>query len=166
MSMSIPFFFEPWKWNEKLIVDGGLLSNFPVFLFDAPPERRRWHTFGLMLAEETPKRSLDGTLEFERKPTRPAVVDFGQRIVQTMLEAHDRRYIEADSYLRTIMIPTLGVKTTEFKLSKARQAALRKSGRDAAARFLDSEWDPEEFERVHDGPTPSRSELIQRALEP
>ena len=47
MSMSIPIFFEPWRWvakpdeqspgegEEHLIVDGGVLSNFPVWLFDS-----------------------------------------------------------------------------------------------------------------------------------
>jgi len=46
MSMSIPFFYEPIKLknritgDESYIVDGGLLSNYPVWLFDsegAPP---------------------------------------------------------------------------------------------------------------------------------
>jgi NTE family protein len=41
MSMSIPLLFEPVKFRnprtgrEHLIVDGGMLSNFPVWLFDA-----------------------------------------------------------------------------------------------------------------------------------
>ena len=46
MSMSFPYFFEPVTLRRAgqshLIVDGGLLSNFPVFLFDGtrnPPQR-------------------------------------------------------------------------------------------------------------------------------
>ncbi len=41
MSMSIPIFFEPARFvnaktgGEHLIVDGGMLSDFPVWLFDA-----------------------------------------------------------------------------------------------------------------------------------
>ena len=44
MSMSIPIFFEPVSvTNEKtnrehVIVDGGMLSNFPVWLFDCPDD--------------------------------------------------------------------------------------------------------------------------------
>ncbi len=40
MSMSIPVFFEPVRWDnpdtgeQHVIVDGGMLSNFPVWLFD------------------------------------------------------------------------------------------------------------------------------------
>lgn len=48
MSMSIPFFFEPVKLKDSYIVDGGMLSNFPVELFDSDgvPE---WPTFGFKL---------------------------------------------------------------------------------------------------------------------
>ena len=34
MSMSYPFFFEAVPLNGSLIVDGGVVSNFPVELFD------------------------------------------------------------------------------------------------------------------------------------
>ena len=56
MSMSIPVFFEPVRFpnpgtrEEHLIVDGGMLSNFPVWLFDA--EVPQWPTFGLKLTQE------------------------------------------------------------------------------------------------------------------
>ena len=43
MSMSIPMFFDPVVHrnptdtsDEHVIVDGGLLSNFPIWLFDSP----------------------------------------------------------------------------------------------------------------------------------
>lgn len=41
MSASIPFFFEPVIEAGHHFVDGGLLSNFPVWLFDRPPRARR-----------------------------------------------------------------------------------------------------------------------------
>ena len=51
MSMSIPVFFEPvTAWTSHEIVDGGLLSNFPIWLFDTPPGTTpRFPTFGLLL---------------------------------------------------------------------------------------------------------------------
>src|SRR5207302_3819340 len=57
MSISIPYFFMPVKIAEKprkhgrhWVVDGGLLSNFPIRYFDSPPgETPPWPTFGLPL---------------------------------------------------------------------------------------------------------------------
>ena len=61
MSMSIPIFFEPVRienprdGHEHLIVDGGMLSNFPVWLFDCAARAPDWPTFGLLLVEPDPK---------------------------------------------------------------------------------------------------------------
>ena len=55
MSMSIPFFFSPVRWKhpdgkqQLTLVDGGMLSNFPVWLFDTP-DLPDWPTFGLRLS--------------------------------------------------------------------------------------------------------------------
>ena len=69
MSMSIPIFFEPVRIenpetnHEHVIVDGGMLSNFPVWLFDSgdqeePPIGRR---SGCCSSSLTPKcRSRHG----------------------------------------------------------------------------------------------------------
>jgi NTE family protein len=35
-SISIPLFFEPVKLSDRTLVDGGVLSNFPIEIFDAP----------------------------------------------------------------------------------------------------------------------------------
>ena len=66
MSMSIPYFFEPVElsvqtpYSDKpsknrrkcFIVDGGLLSNFPVWLFDARDGvAPQWPTYGFKLLE-------------------------------------------------------------------------------------------------------------------
>ncbi|MGH8501025.1 MAG: patatin-like phospholipase family protein [Gammaproteobacteria bacterium] len=58
MSMSIPLFFEPVKLalkktgRECVIVDGGVLSNFPVSLLDDGSAEPAWPTFGYLLAED------------------------------------------------------------------------------------------------------------------
>ena len=47
MSMSYPFLFAPVELYQggkpHYVVDGGLLSNFPIWLFDSPkPKRPTW----------------------------------------------------------------------------------------------------------------------------
>lgn len=153
MSMSIPVFFEPIRFeNPKtgethVIVDGGMLSNYPVWLFDCddgtPPD---WPTFGMLLVEPQPRVPVGARLP---KPKlvgsgTGAVLDYVKALAQTMMEAHDRMYVEQASYARTIPIPTLGVGTTEFDLSEKRALALFDSGRSAAETFLDT-WDFEAY---------------------
>jgi NTE family protein len=153
MSMSIPVFFEPVRIvNEKtgqvhVIVDGGMLSNFPVWLFDCPNgEVPEWPTFGLLLVEPKPRTPIGARLPAPRMTGKGpgAVIDYVKALAQTMMEAHDRLYVEQANYARTIPIPTLGVGTTEFDLSRERALALYDSGRWAAEKFLDN-WDFEAY---------------------
>lgn len=152
MSMSIPLFFTPVRLRnaatgrEHLIVDGGLLSNFPIWLFDVPDEPR-WPTFGLRLV--APGEASSDLPAAAPPPSAPPPWHVGEGmeagrylrgLVETMLEAHDRRYIEDEGYSRTIAIPTLGVRTTDFGLSPAQAQALYEAGHAAARRFLDA-WD-------------------------
>jgi NTE family protein len=147
MSMSIPIFFEPVRvHNEKtnwehVLVDGGMLSNFPVWLFDAdgPPEVP---TFGLLLVEPNPRTPITERLPKPEHSPHGAkgVVQLLSGMVHTMMEAHDRMYIEKEQYARTIGIPTLGVGTTEFGIARGRAEELYESGRKAAQDFL-AGWD-------------------------
>ena len=72
MSMSIPIFFEPVKFanpqtgKEHLIVDGGMLSNFPVWLFDA--KEPLWPTFGLKLVKKDPRAHVAGAPPRQEEP--------------------------------------------------------------------------------------------------
>ncbi len=58
----------------------------------------------------------------------------------TMLQAHDRLYLEQASFVRTIPIPTLGIRSTDFDLTPDQVEALYQSGRTAAEEFLRT-WD-------------------------
>jgi NTE family protein len=149
MSMSIPIFFEPVSvTNEKtnrehVIVDGGMLSNFPVWLFDCPgDEVPSWPTFGLLLVEPHPQTPVGARLPAPERAPRGlgGLFKYVKAMADTMMEAHDRLYVEKANFARTIPIPTLGIGTTEFDITPARKQALYQSGRDAASEFL-ATWD-------------------------
>jgi NTE family protein len=147
MSTAIPILFEPVRiqnpatnW-EHVLVDGGILSNFPVWLFDSdePPARP---TFGLLLVEPDPRTPITERLPRPEHAPRGAagLVQLLSGLVHTMLEAHDRMYVEQEQFARTIGIPTLGIGTTEFEISPERALALYESGHRAAQEFL-AHWD-------------------------
>ncbi|HEX3172895.1 MAG TPA: patatin-like phospholipase family protein [Solirubrobacterales bacterium] len=164
MSMSIPLFFEPWRWRsqadgrEHLIVDGGVLSNFPVWIFDSEGEPP-WPTFGLTLVEPDPQSDPGADLP---PSGDTSILTYLKDLVSTMLEAHDRMYLQNDTFVRTIPIPTLGVRTTEFDLSTERANALYDSGHSAAEDFL-SRWDFDAYKATfRAGERPTRREAIAR----
>jgi NTE family protein len=135
MSMSFPYFFEPVTLyrggRPHLIVDGGLLSNFPVFLFDGTkPPLRRW-TFGFRLYGGQPP---------ERPPYRaiPKLLwqlPLAKAMFYSATEAWDRRLSQA-SAVRTISIPTGTVPTLKFTLTDEERDSLRTSGYTQAETFF------------------------------
>jgi NTE family protein len=174
MSMSIPVFFEPVRWRNPatnhmhVIVDGGILSNYPIGLFDSPPGKEpRWPTFGLMLVEPDPHTPIGERLPEPEKAVRGprGLIAMLTNIVHTMMEAHDRQYIDKSAYARTIPIPTLGVRTTEFDITKERTQALYQSGRQAATDFLKTWKFPEYKAAFRTGKEHSRRADIVRAQE-
>jgi NTE family protein len=171
MSMSIPIFFEPVvhenpKTGEQhLIVDGGMLSNFPVWLFDAHGREPRWPTFGLMLVEPDPKVPLAHRLrrEEDHGVPRGSLLDYMKSLAITTMAAHDRQYLENATFARTIPIPTLGVGTTEFDIPPDQVTALYQSGYNAAMTFLDG-WDFEAYiEQFRRGKEPVRRTDLLRS---
>jgi NTE family protein len=146
-SMSLPFFYEPVKAThavtkqESWLVDGGMLSNFPIDVFDRPTgEQPRWPTFGIKLS------ARPGALQGP-KYDASNIVGFARALVGTMTSFHDQMHLDDPSVLaRTIFVDTFGVRTTDFDLDRDTARRLFESGRSAAARFLDG-WDFERYKR-------------------
>ena len=64
------------------------------------------------------------------------------------MEAHDKMHIENEDFLRTIVIPTLGVQATDFGLGNQQRTALYQSGRQGAQKFFKT-WDFQAYVRQH-----------------
>ncbi len=156
MSMSIPFFFEPVKLQDSsgrthFIVDGGVLSNYPIWLLDDGTSDPPWPTFGFKLIEPD-KRAL----KMGNRGDVGNLVKFFKAIFGSMMEAHDNYHISKSKgdYDRTIGISTVAnvrgaekeIKTTDFDIAQEESAALFKNGQDAARQFL-KKWDFGEWKK-------------------
>lgn len=150
MSMSIPLFFEPVRLPDAsgrahYIVDGGVLSNYPIWLLDDGTSDPEWPTFGFKLIEPG-SRELKGA---SRNPINNPV-SFLKAVIGTMLDAHDSYHISksAGDFDRTIGIPTVveleggkqEIKTTDFDITPAESDALYQNGVVTAKTFLQA-WD-------------------------
>ncbi|WP_053372645.1 patatin-like phospholipase family protein [Paenibacillus sp. FJAT-27812] len=140
MSTTLPYFFQPYRLKTRLrrkpfyILDGGLLSNYPIWLFDVEGIPN-WPTFGFRLLgehTETPFYNIRGPISMFRA------------MFQTMLKAHDQRHVDSHSESRTVFIPTGGVGATQFGLSAEDREMLFQSGQAAAREFL-AEWNYEGY---------------------
>jgi NTE family protein len=130
MSCSIPYLFDPVKVVNQVskkisyVVDGAILSNFPVWLFDQ--KQPRWPTFGFRLVSEltAEEHRIKGPFSLLRA------------VFFTMMEAHDNLYLKDQEKVRTILVPSLDVKMTDFHISKEKRRLLYESGRQAAEEFF------------------------------
>jgi NTE family protein len=137
MSMSLPYFFEPVELvhhrsgNVSTIVDGTMVSGFPVWLFDVEDQDPVRPTFGLRLTGVR-----DRVARRDRRPGRP--VRLGSDIFHTAMEGWDRRFMSHSTRVRTCPVPASDIGTTDFRLTPLEQTELVENGRRAARRFLDS----------------------------
>jgi NTE family protein len=152
-SMSIPFFYRPVALRDHVsgadswLVDGGMLSNFPIGVFDRrdgmPP---RWPTLGIKLSGRP-----EALLGVRNHITGPLTMT--RALIDTMSGFYDRIHLDdAAVVARTIFVDTMHVRATDFDLDEATQQALFHNGRRAAERFLDGTddrpgWDFEDYVR-------------------
>ncbi len=138
MSMSIPYFFQPVELvniESKLagtIVDGGMLSNFPVWLFDTQDSAPVRPTFGFRL---TGGKGVGGGVQnIVNGLGWP--VQLGSEMFHTAMEAWDKRFMSHSTAVRTCPVDAGTIGSTQFDLSKADQDWLLNSGKTAASAFL------------------------------
>ncbi|MGG2104296.1 patatin-like phospholipase family protein [Lysinibacillus pakistanensis] len=131
MSCGIPFFFEPVTLKtgkgESIIVDGGVLSNFPLWIFDDKEGRKVRPILGLKLSrrreEQCPHEIKNGLNLFEA-------------LFSTMKDAHDERYISRRHERDIIFIPVEDYSATQFDLDEDSKETLLEIGRNRTIQFL------------------------------
>jgi NTE family protein len=140
-SSAIPYVFEPVRTAGATWVDGGLLSDFPVQLFDRPDPR--WPTFGIRLS------ARPGI-----PPTHPVrgPVSLGIAAIETLVSNQDNAYIDDPCTVRrTIFVPANDVSPIDFGITAEQRDALYQRGLQAGQQFLQT-WDYADFLAACGGP--------------
>lgn len=167
MSMSIPFVWQEVRWQKgwglyrgrditgRTIVDGGVLSNFPIDLLTSKDEQVQAvmgdtdpdavPNLGFIIDEtlevagsgsaikETGTDKLEKGLLDNAKRLR--TVQRVTRLVDTMTDAHDKFAI-AEHQDEVCRLPAKGYGTTEFDMNDNRLQALIEAGRAAMTNYL------------------------------
>jgi NTE family protein len=159
MSMSIPFIWQEVIWKPEwglycgrpkagnTLVDGGVLSNFPIRLIDERvPE---------LMGDTDPDGALNLGLLLDETKAVPGVPDAGpppppldhlrtvqrvSRLIDTMMGAQDNDEMRRHEG-EICRLPVKGYGTTEFNMSDARLAELVQGGRAAMTAHLASRQD-------------------------
>jgi NTE family protein len=145
-SMSIPFLFHPVTLPSttgptSTLVDGGLLSNFPIDSLDRtdgkPP---RWPTFGVTVLPNLPEGN-DKVIPALRPLHLLGPPSLLENLITTVLVGRDQAYLNQPWVsARAIRVDSTDVGFLDFDINKAETEALYEKGYAAAQNFL-STWD-------------------------
>lgn len=145
-SMSIPFFFRPVTVTStaglrSTLMDGGLLSNFPIDSLDrADGGQPRWPSFGVTLLPNLPDGNdkVIPALAPLRLLGAPHLLE---DVITTVLVGRDQAYLNQPWVrARTIRVDSTDVGFLDFDISDREVEALYATGYAAATDFL-STWD-------------------------
>ncbi|MCD8502263.1 MAG: patatin-like phospholipase family protein [Bacillaceae bacterium] len=131
MSSTIPYFFKPDKLQDGLghksvIVDGAVLSNFPIWLFSTHSKFTR-PVIGFRLTPEVdniPSNRIDNS------------IDMLTALIKTMQKAHDTRYLISNEAKKIVFIPVDHISSINFSLSQDEKEKLIQLGRVETTKFL------------------------------
>ena len=167
MSMSIPLFFAAKRNKRKdVFVDGGVLNNYPVKVFDRQqyidPGNRNRHALDTRYYRKdndcldpgcSPycynKETLGFRLDTKEEialfrdgvqPQAEAIdhfFDYSSALLRALMNVQNSVHLHSDDWQRTIYVDTLGVGTTDFELSDAKKKKLIRSGADAVIAYFD-----------------------------
>ncbi|MCY7909563.1 patatin-like phospholipase family protein [Bacillus inaquosorum] len=162
ISMSIPLLFAAVKMNNCFYVDGGLLSNYPVRLFDRQKYVEQFsseiplytqfnesenfrhndyifnlETLGFRLDPKSNISIYSGQALPKKEHKIESLFDFTWSIVATLMETQNNVHLSSNDSERTVYIDTLDVSTIDFEITKEKQNELIQSGREGTIRYLE-----------------------------
>jgi predicted acylesterase/phospholipase RssA len=157
--MSIPLLWQEVIWQAEWgkyhgrsitgnsIVDGGLLSNFPIELFlsdlkdvtSVMGEKISDNVLGFLIDEDAEVPDEKPGVASARNWDLEDLVTYQRisRLIDTTLSARDKMVIESYTDL-VVRLPAKGYGTTEFDMSDERRERLINAGRQALKTYFDA----------------------------
>ena len=126
-SMSIPLIFVAWKFtnnvpDDHLYVDGGLLCNYPISAFE-----RLDNTLGFFLKIEEESNPLDHN----------NMMKYIERLLTTVMQRQAIDFLSnSDQVKASVFIDSLGISSTNFKLTNDEKTKLFNEGKKSVLSYL------------------------------
>ena len=134
ISMSIPLVFRSVKLNGDIMVDGGLLNNYPIWVFDGnkigecPTDPEKMKTsktlgFKLMTNDETANNTLWNVDEKVNN-----IIEYLEALINSMSIQIERGHIRSGYWDKTVCIKTGDIGSLMFTLTEDQKNCLIHEG--------------------------------------
>jgi NTE family protein len=126
-SMSIPMFWKAWKFSNNIpdnhiYVDGGVVLNYPLTVFDTPQQPDNPQTLGFYLYDRNGNKKPN-LLGYDQP------IDYCKVLFETILDSQDIDFENNETMeKRTVKIDDFGIAATDFNLTQQQKEQLYKSG--------------------------------------
>ncbi len=155
-SFAIPLYFQPVELTDvrtnetHVLVDGGVLSNYPITVFDRTDEvTPRWPTFGVKIVPPLPSHDAE-MLPFAGH-FRLAGLRELEAVLATMIAGRDQTYLERPCVaMRTMRVDTHAVSIVDFDVDDVTKQQVFANGWNEADRFL-ANWDDARYRALCGG---------------
>jgi len=158
ISMSVPFYFEASFVDsvgtiiEKpknsagldIMVDGGILGNFPIFIFDQQTlnskgiNERVFNTSTIGIRIDTDEQIAQDKLNPQLTPVFiNKLSDYVQAFYNIVLENLNRNQLAPEDWQRTISVSNVGIGPKIKRLSQKQKLSLMESGEKAAREYFE-----------------------------
>ncbi len=138
ISGSIPIFFKPIYLNNAYYVDGGVIRNYPITLFDdwkynpnIPHETLipfNQETLGFRVDTQADiQRFLDPGCDNRQYPIK-SFFNYTNALISMISNVQDEAHFHSFDQFRTIYCDSLNAQSTEFKISLEKRKRLIASG--------------------------------------
>lgn len=161
ISLAIPLFFTAPHYKGNVYVDGGLLDNYPIRIFDRKKYTEKffqetdyyrlynkrlrkdktkdyytynWETLGLRVDSSQEIAIYEGFNIEKRKINN--FFSFSYSLIQTLMDSQANFHFHSDDRHRTIYIDNLRVKSLDFNLNSIQKYMLIESGKKCTKKFL------------------------------
>lgn len=157
ISMSIPYYFNATfidnngnvfkKQNAEntlnTVVDGGILGNYPIFIFDKTIRDTlgnhlripNMETLGIRIDSEQQIKNDNTNQKLAEVPIQN-IVDFTTAFYNLVLESLNRNHLEKYDWQRTISVSSVGISPKIKKLTSQQKTDLINSGKTAVQNYF------------------------------